>query len=712
MPFRDLLQGYSPVKSSRFDLAQALAVFGFDSLRPGQREIIQDVLCGTSVVAVMPTGAGKSLCYQLPAVVLAAEGGTAVVVSPLIALMKDQVDSLVAKGICAASLTSAASASEQQEILEGIRAGVYTLVYVAPERFRSPRFTEALEALGDRLSLFAIDEAHCISEWGHDFRPDYRRLGQAIRELRPRRLIALTATATPEVREDIAQQLDRRDAQFHVHGFDRPNLSFSVVSVRGGKDKQKRLANLVRDCVGGVALVYAATRKGAERYAAALTTQGIVAHVYHAGLDEEVRRVTQEAYMSGRLDVLVATNAFGMGVDKNDVRVVVHADLPRSLEAYYQEAGRGGRDGNSASCTLLFNHADVKLQEFLIDSSFPSPSMLRELWKLLRQDPTLGQQLEAVRTQLTSMPHVSQFSSAVRILHRHGYLHENRNGFVATQPQEIGGTFAPFDPDKLALRAQVERKKLRRMVEYAYHVRCRRQYILSYFGDGEWADRHKRCDFCDACTGASQRGPLSEAQKKHVQTMLEVVESLSGRFGRTKLAAIANGTLRDERFLSFPMYGSLEGLSSQYLMDVLRALDGAGLVETVSGEYPTVAISALGKRASKDPTILCQVTLPSEAKQSNKKSKNQESRFGVGETPDSGSLAVAARLREIRKHLADARSVPAYVIFSNRTLESIAMAKPTTPSELLQVDGIGPNRLEAYGAEILSVVRDAMAATR
>jgi ATP-dependent DNA helicase RecQ len=371
-------------------LARALARFGHTSLRPGQADVIADIFAGRPVIGMMPTGAGKSLCFQLPAVVLGERGGVTLVVSPLIALMKDQVDVLRGRGISAVALTSQANAEEQRDILDGIRAGTFTLVYVAPERFRSARFCDALREIAKSIALVAIDEAHCISEWGHDFRPDYRRLGQLIAELKPPRIAAFTATATPEVRDDIAVQLGLASPRVHVHGFDRPNLHYAVQKVGGAADKIDQLVELVRMRDGGVALVYAATRKNAESYAQALKHAGMRARVYHAGLENEIREKAQDRFMSGQLDVIVATNAFGMGVDKSDIRLVVHADIPRSPEAYYQEAGRGGRDGKPTRCVLLFNHSDIRLQEFLIDASYPSAELLRGMWKLLNGRPSLG----------------------------------------------------------------------------------------------------------------------------------------------------------------------------------------------------------------------------------------------------------------------------------------------------------------------------------
>ena len=688
-------------------------VFGFASLRPGQPEAIQDVLDGHPVIAVMPTGAGKSLCYQLPAVILGKAGGVALVVSPLIALMKDQVDSLRARGIEAAALTSAAGPEEQTDILEGIRAGVYTLVYVAPERFRSPRFLDALAQIGDRMALLAIDEAHCISEWGHDFRPDYRRLGEVVRTLAPPRLIALTATATPEVREDIARQLHLDDPRLHVRGFDRPNLSLAVERAGGAADKCMRLIEKVRLRPGGVALVYAATRKNAERYAGALQEAGMRVRVYHAGLEDQARIDAQDAFMSDKLDAIVATNAFGMGVDKSDIRLVVHMDLPRSPEAYYQEAGRGGRDGQPTDCVLLFNHSDVRLQEFLIDASYPSADVLRTLWKVLRERPELGgSDPERLQRHLPGEPHASTIKSAVRILQRHGYLREDGDLLMAVRPAD-NGQHGPLDVDGLGRRADIERGKLRTMVEYAYYPRCRRQFILDYFGDVDWHDRDLGCKSCDNCNGVGEAQALSEEQQQSVRDLLGLVARLSGRFGRTRLANLATGTDDDDRFIELPERGALAGQPVRQVMDLLRALEGAGFLEVSRGEYPTVAITGRGRRVADGHEELDDVALLLPQKRARggrragqKQGGKKNGRREVDATPlGPEAEALADRLRLLRTELAARQSVPAFVIFSNKVLEAIARARPTTEDELTAVPGIGPSRMEAYGAEILATTR-------
>ncbi|MDQ3338507.1 MAG: ATP-dependent DNA helicase [Myxococcota bacterium] len=589
-------------------LQRALARFGHVTLRPGQSELITDIFAGRPVIGVMPTGAGKSLCYQLPAIVFGDRGEVTLVVSPLIALMKDQVDSLTARGIPAVALTSAAGAEEQREILEGIKAGMYTIVYVAPERFRSPRFVEALRVLAGRLALIAIDEAHCISEWGHDFRPDYRRLGGVIKELAPARLAAFTATATPEVRRDIAVQLGMEQPRLHVRGFDRPNLYYSVVKAGGAADKSSQLADLVRMREGGVALVYAATRKNAEAYAADLKSSGMKVRVYHAGLEDNVREKNQDTFMAGKLDVIVATNAFGMGVDKSDIRLVVHADMPRSPEAYYQEAGRGGRDGMPTRCVLLFNHGDVRLQEFLIDASYPGADVLRALWKLLRDRPQLGEltpyenDLEArLRKHLGTLGYTingAVMGAAIRILERHGMLRRDDERLAATRPEP--GIYAVLDVESLQRRADVERSKLRTMVEYAYYTQCRRQMVLEYFGDEDWMQREKKCgacDNCDALAHGKQTG-LSTAEQNSIRSLLLLVGALGGRFGRTRITSIALGTEDDPKFDDVVERGSLRGWKKEQVMDLLRALEGANLIEQSRGEYPTIKNTRRGDQVS------------------------------------------------------------------------------------------------------------------
>ncbi len=338
--------------------------WGFDAFRPGQREVVEAILDGRHVLGVMPTGAGKSLCYQLPALMLP---GVALIVSPLIALMKDQVDQLRGRGVPAAFLNSTLAFDEQQRVLEDARTGHLKLLYVAPERFRYEGALARLKRLP--ISLFAVDEAHCISHWGHDFRPDYQALGGAFKQLAPPRLGAFTATATSQVRSDIVDSLGMQDPMVTVAGFARENLHLSVLAIEKMAEKPRLASKLLKGALadGGVAVVYCSTRKNTEAAAEALGRTGLTVVTYHGGMEDGARKAAQEAFQSGSRLVIVATNAFGMGVDKPDVRLVLHWDFPSSLDAYYQEVGRAGRDGKRAYGVMLFTYADMRIHEFLID---------------------------------------------------------------------------------------------------------------------------------------------------------------------------------------------------------------------------------------------------------------------------------------------------------------------------------------------------------
>jgi ATP-dependent DNA helicase RecQ len=348
--------------------------FGFTDFLEGQAEVIEAVLAGENAVVVMPTGGGKSLCYQLPALML---DGVTLVVSPLIALMKDQVDALAARDIPTTFINSSLGYGETNKRLSEIRRGLYKLVYVAPERFRSGAFMDAIS--GVKVRLFAVDEAHCISHWGHDFRPDYLRLKEAVERLGHPQIIALTATATQKVRADISEQLGLANPRFLVAGFDRPNLALRVIHVSTEKEKLETLKRLMKRS-DGTGIVYAATRKSVEQITAKLKMAGLGVEPYHGGMGDAERTRAQDSFMTGRVQAIVATNAFGMGIDKRDIRFVVHYHLPGSIEAYYQEVGRAGRDGLPADCLLLFNYADTRTQQFFIEGNNPPPELIRRVY--------------------------------------------------------------------------------------------------------------------------------------------------------------------------------------------------------------------------------------------------------------------------------------------------------------------------------------------
>jgi len=485
------------------DLSSALQQhFGYGAFRKGQEEVVRSVLSGRPTIAILPTGAGKSLCFQLPALLLE---GTTVVVSPLVALMKDQVDALQARGISATFINSSLSDAERQERQGMLRRGDYRQVYVAPERFRSPSFLSAMA--GIKVPLLAVDEAHCISAWGHDFRPEYQKIAQARAALGAERVLALTATATPEVRRDIADALELRDPKIFVAGFDRPNLFIEVLRVAGDKDKFGRLVALARG--GGPGIVYAATRKNVEKVVATLQGAGIEAVGYHAGMGDEDRTSVQDLFVRGKAKIIVATNAFGMGVDKADIRFVAHFDAPRSLEAYYQEIGRAGRDGQESHALLLFNFADVMMQRRMIDAGRPSRDLVEAAWEAARR-LRQGSVEELARACNVS---ASELSGAVRLLESAGHLERGRgrDAQFSVATASVSAKELAVDFELLELRVARERQMLDRLVRFADTRGCRRQNLLRYFGD---AEAPRGCSACESCVGSRAPEPEPLAARK------------------------------------------------------------------------------------------------------------------------------------------------------------------------------------------------------
>ncbi len=413
------------MSTSQLDLDSALQRFGLNSFRPGQREVISAIVAGHDCMCIMPTGGGKSLCYQLPTII---RSGLTIVVSPLIALMKDQVDALGQKGIPAALINSTLSLGEQNERLQDLAAGKYQLVYVAPERLRSNRFMEAIRATP--IQLLAIDEAHCISQWGHDFRPDYARLGKFRQWLGDVQTVALTATATPQVRDDIVQVLRLNRPKQFMSGFARPNLDLGVVQRQSDREKDEQLEQFLKR-ESGAGIIYAATRKRCDSLVEMLQTKlKIPVGAYHAGMNLDQRRAIQERFMRNELRIIVATNAFGMGIDKPDLRFVVHYNMPGSLEAYYQEAGRAGRDGQQSQCVLLYSFQDRYIQEFFIDNNYPPREVIQAVYEFLLQRPEDPIELthEEIRDALGLSVTGEAIGSSLQILARTGVLERLETG--------------------------------------------------------------------------------------------------------------------------------------------------------------------------------------------------------------------------------------------------------------------------------------------
>ncbi len=463
-------------------------VFGFPEFRPGQAETITAALEGRDVLAVMPTGGGKSLCYQIPAI--AEVSRLTIVVSPLLALMKDQVDALRAAGVAAAAVNSTIPRETQARVLQEAARGEIRLLYVAPERFGDGQFMAAVRPL--QPSLLAVDEAHCISQWGHDFRPGYRELGAVRDRLGGPPLMALTATADPQVRDDIVARLALRSPVIHISGFDRPNLRYEVVRARSQKEKAELIANRLQEHRDQSVIVYCATRRRVENLTDALQRRRIRCARYHAGMEDEDRKRIQNAFARDSLPVIVATNAFGMGIDKPDVRMVLHHDIPGGIEQYYQEAGRAGRDGDPAECVLYYSPRDRGTQEFFIETSNPTPQRVLEVYRSIAAgggDPVFVPDLAPLREDEVPV------NAAITALVESGLV--ARRGYRVT---DIGRGAE----ERIDLRALEEHRghsfaKLDAIQAYAESVTCLRHRILGYFGE----PAPRSCSNCGPCLSPS-----------------------------------------------------------------------------------------------------------------------------------------------------------------------------------------------------------------
>jgi ATP-dependent DNA helicase RecQ len=603
--------------------------FGFEDFREGQREVISTILSGKDALVVMPTGSGKSLCYQLPAMMM---NGATLVVSPLIALMKDQVDALQSRGLPATFINSAIPEAEQRSRIESLRRGQYKLVYVAPERFRSPRFTDALRSIN--ISLFAVDEAHCVSTWGHDFRPDYLRLKGVIESLGQARTVALTATATPYVRSDIIEQLGLKSPQTFVSGFDRPNLSIEVVHTQREREKISRIRRLAK-AHNGSGIIYASTRKAVEQVGANLVDLDLSIATYHAGMTDRERIKAQEDFMAGKKQIIVATNAFGMGIDKAEIRFVVHYQIPGSIEAYYQEIGRSGRDGLPSSCLLLFNYADKNTHDFFIDGSYPSAGLVKDVYDALVS--TGLKRIELSTSEIAkraSEKNEMAINSALYLLERAGHIERT----VSSSSRSDAGskrsrTILMLDEPRVnrlrvnhadvARRGDLERRKLREMIEFCYTETCFRGYILDYFGD-----RHheRKCGTCGNCghvpTSSIQNfapsnlaeiipRPLSDDELLRVRKILACAKRMKGRFGKQLLAATLRGSASRSvlraHLNELSTYGLLKDMPNDDIMLFIEALVTARCLSVSVGQYPTVSITEFGNAVmlEKDKVELC-----------------------------------------------------------------------------------------------------------
>lgn len=604
--------------------------FGFEQFRPGQREIVDAIMDGRDALGIMPTGAGKSVCYQVPALALRGQAGRmAIVVSPLVSLMHDQVMALVNAGIPAAYLNSQLTPAQQWEVLDRARAGAYALMYVAPERLTDPRFQGFVESAP--ISLVAVDEAHCVSQWGQDFRPSYLGIADFIATMPQRPVVAaFTATATPRVADDIARLLGLSDPVRVTTGFDRPNLHFAVDQL-SDKRKVARVAAFALERPAESGIVYCSTRKDTERVHEALVAAGVRATRYHAGLTAREREANQRAFVVDDAPVMVATNAFGMGIDKSNVRYVLHFNMPGSLEAYYQEAGRAGRDGEPAECLLLWNDSDIATCRFFIEQ-------------------------------------------------------ETENEALSYEEQQV-------------VRAS-QRRRLAAMAGYCMTTDCLRSAILRYFGED--ADGMAQCGNCSNCEGEVDKVDVTVTAR----SIMRCVHELRGRFGKGIVADVLCGSksakIREWNLDRSRTYGIVED-SSATVKEIIELLTVGEYLEISEGRYPIVGLGPRAREAATDEFRLYMKRKKKPEKEP-KASRSAKAAGASAALETDEQRALFERLRQLRKELADAEGVPPYIVFSDAALRGMCTAMPRTSDEFLAVSGVGPVKLERYGAAFLQEI--------
>jgi len=662
-------------------------VFGYESFRPNQEAVCEAVLAGRDVLLVMPTGSGKSLCYQLPGV---ARGGTTLVVSPLIALMEDQVSKLKAQNCAVDRIHSGRDRGASRQACIDYLEGKLQFLFVAPERLRVPGFPAMLAKR--KPNLVAIDEAHCISQWGHDFRPDYRMIGQHLPHFRPAPVIAMTATATPLVQNDIIEQLGLGEPTRFIHGFRRANIAVEVVEVPPS-ERADLARELLQDAARRPAIVYVPTRREADSFAAELK-QDFPAAAYHAGLESERRKRVQNAFFGGELQVVVATIAFGMGIDKPDIRTVIHTALPGSLEAYYQEVGRAGRDGAPSRAVLMHAYADRFTHDFFFDRDYPDVSVLENIYGRLAEE---ARPKEMVQSMLRMDPDV--FDKALEKLWIHG-------GAVVDAAENLK---RGADTWRELYVAQAEHKlaQIELMIRYTQSSGCRMLGLVRHFGD--YADAQQRCGICDFCAPdeciAQSFRPATDAERKAAGRILAALKK-SGRK--------ATGRLHSEVFADY-------ALDRDGFEQVLGAMARAGWVEMSEAsfqqdgrrvDYRLAGLSATGRDVDAAAAPAFEMKLEIEgtgrrrkkARAAHREKTARKREKGAPVAAKSASAGVEKALRDWRLAEAKRREVPAFRILSDKSLQAIAADKPATVRELLEIPGVGARVAEQYGAQIFRIL--------
>ena len=634
-------------------------IFGYPRFRGPQQAVVDHVCAGGDALVLMPTGGGKSLCYQIPAIVRQREGrGITVVVSPLIALMHDQVGALHEAGVDAAFLNSTLSFEEAAQVEKRLLRGEVTLLYVAPERVTTPRFLAQLDALYQRgqLGLFAIDEAHCVSQWGHDFRPEYRALTVLHERYANVPRIALTATADALTRADILERLQLQDARAFVSSFDRPNIRYTIV------EKKDPTAQLLRFVQGEHAdeagIVYCQSRKRVEEIAQTLCDQGVKALPYHAGLDSKVRQQNQDRFLREEAVVMVATIAFGMGIDKPDVRFVAHLDMPKNIEAYYQETGRAGRDGAASDAWMAYGLQDVVNQRRMIDES-PAGEEFKQVQRG-KLDALLGL-AEAIDCR------------RVRLLKYFDEIYRPAGDEPQGEDGPLGGQGGRAAPSVGAISM--------------------------------------RCGNCDNCIAPAQVWDGTDAARKLLSTIYRVQQASGITFGAGHIMDIVRGKKTEKMtqhgHAELSTFGIGAEFSEQQLRGVLRQLIAINAVHVDAQAYSTLALTEASRAVLKGE-VSVQLRVSSAAPASDAKGRRRSSaRSAVAKAPvelDAGAQQRYEALREWRAEVAREHNLPAYVIFHDATLAAIAQRAPHSLDDLQGISGIGARKLEAYGDEVLRVV--------
>ncbi|MGA3026677.1 MAG: DNA topoisomerase 3 [Bryobacteraceae bacterium] len=655
--------------------------FGFESFRPNQEEVCRTLISGQDVLLVMPTGSGKSLCYQLPGAML---GGTTLVISPLIALMEDQVGKLNAFGFAAERIHSNRDRAASRKVCLDYLDGKLDFLFIAPERLRVQGFPEMLAKR--KPALIAIDEAHCISQWGHDFRPDYRTIGQHLPALRPAPVIALTATATPLVQNDIAQQLGLSASKRFIHGFRRENIAIELA-----KTPPDARFSLAREILAAderrPAIVYVPRRRDAEALARELQ-RDFAAAAYHAGIDGSTREEAQKDFLEGRVDVIVATIAFGMGIDKPNIRTVIHTALPASVEGYYQEIGRAGRDAAPSRAILMHSYADRYGHDYFFERDYPEPAVLARIFDCLTPEP---QPKDALRRR----SHLAgdEFEIALEKLWIHG-------GAVVDYAENVS---RGADGWRASYLAQREHKmaQFEKMLSYCEGACCRMLALVRYFGDT--ADSNRRCGVCDFCAPqaalAQSFRPADEFDQAQIQQIIEGLKRGDGMStGRLHAQAFPNGPLDRRGFEEL-----LNAMARSRLVDIAEASfekDGKRI------DYRKVWLSSFGREEGAASAVMIPEEIESEPRPRMRMSRKRGKPSKAAPAPAGPRKAsvVEAALKSWRLAEARRKHVPAFRILSDKTLQAIAARQPRSNSELLAVAGIGPGIAGKYGAEILRVL--------